>query len=279
MKVSGFTFIRNAIQYDFPIIEAIQSVLPVVDEFIVNVGNSDDDTLGLIRSLDDVRIKIVESVWDDTLKHDGKILGQQQDIALSHCSGDWAFLVQGDEVIHEDDLPAIQEAMTTYMSHEHILGLVFRVIHFKGDYWSVDPWMYRKATRIIRTNRNLYSSADGCDFRTDQSSRMIKSCSSGQMIAARVFHYGWVKDHETFRAKKRVMESWWHGNTRTPEELDREAVLQAQFPNYSILKDFHGNHPCVMHPRLARAQKLRPRHNRWLNWKFYREIMQHGFKG
>ncbi|GJL50714.1 MAG: hypothetical protein NPIRA01_19410 [Nitrospirales bacterium] len=279
MKVSGFTFIRNAVKYDFPIIEAIQSALPIVDEFIVNVGNSEDDTLELIRSLDDKRIKIVESIWDETLKQDGRVLGMQQDIALSHCSGDWAFLVQGDEVIHEDDLPVIHDAMNAHIHRENILGLVFRVLHFKGDYWSLDPWMYRKATRVVRTNRQIQSSADGCDFRTEQVAKMIKSGPSGQVIPARVFHYGWVKDPETFRAKKRIMESWWHGNTRTPEELDQEAALQAQFPNYSILKDFNEPHPHVMQARLARAKKIRARRNRWLNWKFYREVINHGFKG
>ena len=279
MKVSGFTFIRNAIKYDFPIREAITSVLPVVDEFVVNVGNSEDDTLALIQSLHDKRIKIVNSVWDETLKRDGQVLGRQQDIALSHCSGDWAFLVQGDEVIHEDDLTVIQDAMTDNLNQEHILGLVFQMIHFKGDYWSVDPWMYRKATRIVRTNRNIRSSADGCDFRTEQSSRMIKSSATGEAIKARIFHYGWVKDPHVFREKKRVMESWWHGETHSLEELDREAAIQAEFPNYAILKDFHGRHPHVMQGRVSSAQRLRARRNRWLNLKFYSEVFKHGFKG
>ena len=114
MKVSGFTFIRNAIQYDFPIVEAVNSVLPIVDEFVVNVGRSDDDTLGLIESIGSEKIRIVESVWDDSLRKDGRIFGIQQDVALSHCMGDWALLVQGDEVLHEDDYQAIREALYTY---------------------------------------------------------------------------------------------------------------------------------------------------------------------
>lgn len=34
MKVSGFTFVRNAVKYDYPIVESIQSILPLVDEEI-----------------------------------------------------------------------------------------------------------------------------------------------------------------------------------------------------------------------------------------------------
>ena len=48
MKVSGFSFIKNALIYDFPIVEAIKSILPICDEFVVAVGESDDDTLELI---------------------------------------------------------------------------------------------------------------------------------------------------------------------------------------------------------------------------------------
>ena len=40
MRVSGFTFIRNAIHYDYPIVEAIHSILPLCDEVVVAVGNS-----------------------------------------------------------------------------------------------------------------------------------------------------------------------------------------------------------------------------------------------
>jgi hypothetical protein len=279
MTISGFTFIRNAIKYDFPILEAITSILPIVDEFIVNVGQSEDDTLGLIRSIKDERIKIVESVWDETMKKDGQVLGVQQDIALSQCTGDWAFLLQGDEVVHEDDLGHIQEAMTKYFDNPNVLCLVFRVLHFKGDYWSVDPWMYRKATRIVRNNGRIRSTTDGCDFRTPESPKMIKSSPCGQLIPARIFHYGWVKDPHVFREKKRVMESWWHGETLSDEEIDRRAALVAEFQSYDALKEFNKSHPNVMRQRISCAQRLRPRRNRWLNFKFYREVLKHGFKG
>ena len=94
MKVSGFTFVRNVVKYDYPVVESIRSVLPVVDEFIVNVGRCDDGTLELIRSIGDPKIRIVESVWDETLRKDGLIYAQQTNIALSHCAGDWAFYIK-----------------------------------------------------------------------------------------------------------------------------------------------------------------------------------------
>jgi len=48
MKVSAFTFIKNGQILDYPFIESIQSILTIVDEFVINVGESEDDTLLLI---------------------------------------------------------------------------------------------------------------------------------------------------------------------------------------------------------------------------------------
>src|SRR5215207_8727233 len=110
MTLSGFTFCRNMVRYDYPVVESIRSILPIVDEFVVNVGRCEDGTLELIRSIDSPKIRIVESVWDETLRKDGIIYSQQTNIALSHCAGDWAFYLQADEVIHEQDLPGILEA-------------------------------------------------------------------------------------------------------------------------------------------------------------------------
>ena len=49
MKISGFTIIKNAIINDYPIVEAITSILPVVDEMIVLVGDSTDATREIIQ--------------------------------------------------------------------------------------------------------------------------------------------------------------------------------------------------------------------------------------
>ena len=279
MKVSGFTFIRNAIQYDFPIVEAVNSVLPIVDEFVVNVGRSDDDTLGLIESIGSEKIRIVESVWDDSLRKDGRIFGIQQDVALSHCTGDWALLVQGDEVLHEDDYQAIREALYTHHENQEVLGLVFRMIHFKGDYSSVDPWMYRKATRIVRNHCGIHSTTDCCDFMAPGTSRMLKREKNCRLIKARMFHYGWVKDSKVLQDKLRFQYSRHDGERLSEGEINHLAAMRAEYPNYDVLKDYRGTHPKVMQTRVQSSILLRPRRNRWLNPKFYQEVFKHGFRG
>src|ERR1051325_10281998 len=98
MKVTGFTIIRNAIKYDYPVLEAIQSILPICDEFVVGVGNSEDGTLELIRSIRSDKIKILESVWDDSKREGGLLLSIETNKVFDSIGkdSDWCFYIQSD---------------------------------------------------------------------------------------------------------------------------------------------------------------------------------------
>ncbi len=281
MKVSGFTFVRNAVLYDYPVVESIRSILPIVDEFVVNVGRCDDGTLDLIRSIGDPRIRIVESVWDESLKKDGLIYSQQTNIALSACTGDWAFYLQADEVIHEDDLPPIVETMRKHHRTSAVKGLLFRYLHFVGDYWSTNPWFYHKAARIIRNNGEVESCGDAVGFHLKATQQYLQSGPRAWLepSGGRIFHYGWVKDSGTMLAKKQEMTKVYHGDAPPPSEAKLYAVDTFEFEDYPILKEFQGRHPAVMKARVEAASRRAPRRNRWLNWRFYREVTRRGFRG
>jgi hypothetical protein len=279
MKLSGFTFVRNAIKHDYQIEESIRSALPIVDEYVVNVGRSEDGTLELVRSIDSPKIKIIETVWDDNLRTDGRLFGMQQDIALANCTGDWAFLLQADEVVHEHDLPVITDALRRYHDRPDVLGLVFRVLHFKGDYWSVDPWMYHWATRIIRRRPNIHSATDGYDFEIDGRPDVLKNHPESLRIKARIFHYGYARDSSALREKRRYQLRRHEGERWTEDEMDALAEIEAKFPTYDVLKDYRGSHPKVMERRVLAASRLKPRRSRWLNPRFYQEVWKHGFRG
>ena len=281
MKVSGFTFVRNVVKYDYPVVESIRSILPVVDEFIVNVGRCDDGTLELIRSIGDPKIKIVESVWDETLRKDGLIYAQQTNIALSHCTGDWAFYIQADEVVHEDDLPVIQEAMRRQLGNPEVKGLLFRYLHFIADYWSTNPWFYHKAVRIIRNNGEVESCGDAVGFHLKATQQYLQSGPKKNIpySGARIFHYGWVKDPETLLAKKKEQAQKYHGDSLPPDQAKQLAQATFQFEDYAMLKEFSGSHPAVMADRLRSSRRWAARRNRWLNLQFYREVLRRGFRG
>ena len=281
MKVSGFTFCRNAVKYDYPVVESIRSALPLCDEFIVNVGRCDDGTLELIQSIAHPKINIIESVWDESLRKDGLIYSQQTNIALSHCQGDWAFYIQADEVLHEDDVPVLRRSMERHLSNPSVKGLLFRYLHFIADYWSMNPWFYHKAVRVIRNNGDIESCGDAVGFHFKPTQQYLQSGPKEWLApsGARMFHYGWVKDPKTMLEKKREQAAVYHG-TNLPPAAAKELTGDAfRFEHYAILKEFTGSHPAVMTARIASARRWGARRSRWLNWRFYREIGRRGFRG
>ena len=132
MHVTGFTFIRNAVRFDYPIVEAITSILPLCDDFVVAVGNSEDDTLGLIKAIDSPKIRIIETVWDESLREGGRVLAVETDKAFQAISdqSDWCFYIQGDEVVHEKYHEIIYAEMKKWKDTPEVDGLLFNYRHF-----------------------------------------------------------------------------------------------------------------------------------------------------
>ena len=249
MFVSGFTFVRNAIKFDYPIVEAITSILPVCDEMIVAVGNSEDDTLALIKSIDSPKIKIIETVWDDTLREGGKVLAVETNKALAAVSpdSDWCFYVQGDEVVNEQYLPTIQQAMQHNLNDLKVDGLLFKYQHFYGTYQYVADahrW-YRREIRVIRNTGKVTSYKDAQGFRTTDNQKL-----SVKLIDAYVYHYGWVKPPEIQREKMKSSINFW-GDEHNINEFQK-ALAVFDYSEIDSLSHFEGTHPKVMQKRIER---------------------------
>lgn len=259
MKVSGFTFIKNALIYDYPVVEAIKSILPICDEFVVAVGKSDDETLSLIKAIDKDKIRIVETVWDESLREGGRVLAVETDKAFAAIAedSDWAFYIQGDEVVHEKYLNTIRQKMEEYKDHKHIDGLLFKYLHFYGSYDFVGAssnW-YRNEIRVVKNNKNIYSYRDAQGFRKDDNQKL-----NVIPIDAYMYHYGWVKKPEAMQKKQENFNKLWHDN-----DWIEDNVLKADEYDYlhhvKALKPFIGDHPEIMKERIEDR-----------NWKFDYDI-------
>jgi len=201
MKVTGFTFIRNAVKFDYPIIESIKSILSICDEFVVAVGNSEDDTLKLIEDINSPKIKIINTIWDINHRVGGEVLAIETDKAYAAVDddSDWAFYLQGDEVVHEKYLDTIYQAMLKYKDDLSVDGLLFNFLHFYGsyDYVGNSSQWYEHEIRVIRKRAGFYSYRDAQGFRKDDNKKLTV-----KPIDAFVYHYGWVKDPRTMKAKQ-----------------------------------------------------------------------------
>ncbi len=253
MKVSGFTFVRNAIKFDYPIVEAITSILPVCDEVIVAVGKSEDDTLELIKSIQSTKIKIIETSWNDALREGGHVLADETNKAFAAISleSDWAFYIQGDEVIHEKQLPVITAAMHHYKNDKKTEGLLFNYIHFYGSYDYIGDarrW-YRKEIRIVRNDKGISSYKDAQGFRKNGKKLTVK------VIDADVYHYGWVKPPGAQQAKQQTFHKLWHTDEWMKQNIPQ--VDEFDYTTIDSVEHFKGTHPLVMQDRIKK-----------MNWKF-----------
>ena len=253
MYVSGFTFIRNAIKYDYPIVEAIRSILPLCDEVVVAVGKSEDETLGLIESIDREKIRIIKTQWNETLRSGGQVLAEETNKALDAVSkkADWCFYIQGDEVLHEQYLDEVRNQMLSYKDDKRVEGLLFKYRHFYGsyDYVGDSRLWYRNEVRIIRNNRQIRSYKDAQGFRRQGNKLKVIA------LDAYIHHYGWVRHPKYQQAKQRSFNKLWHSD----EEVKRrvEAVDEFDYSKIDSLKKYTGTHPQVMQKRIAA-----------LNWPF-----------
>ncbi|RKY62437.1 MAG: hypothetical protein DRP95_01550 [Candidatus Latescibacterota bacterium] len=245
MTISGFSFVRNAISLDYPIAEAIRSVLPLVDEFVVACGDSSDGTTELVRSIDP-KVRVIETVWDESDFVGGRVNAVQTNIALDHCRGDWCIYLQADEVIHEKYLSVIYVACEKYLENKTVEGFLFSYKHFWGDYYHyhwTHHW-YRREIRVVRNGIGVrsYKSAQG--FRVgDRKLRVVH-------IPAEIYHYGWVRDPLKMRKKMIALDTVHHGAQKA-----RKRNLPEHIPfDYGIpdhLRLFTGTHPAVMAERIA----------------------------
>src|SRR6478735_5309985 len=208
MKVCGFSFVRNGTKFDYPFVEAIKSILPICDKFIVAVGNSEDDTLARVKAIDP-KIEVVETIWDDTLKGGGRVLAVETDKAFHAIPAeyDWAFYIQGDEVVHEKYLTTIKDEMLKNLDNKSVEGLLFKYLHFFGSYDFIGlkySW-YRREIRVVRNRKDIFSYRDAQGFRKSSNEKLRV-----KLIDAEIFHYGYVKQPVALQMKQASMVKHYH---------------------------------------------------------------------
>ena len=244
MKVSGISFIKNGLTLGYPFLESVQSIAPLCDEVVINVGfnnpecTEDDGTYEYLTSnLTDEKFIFLKSYWDPEISSQGLILSQQTNIALEKASGDIIQYIQGDEAVHEDDYPAIKAGYKQLFERDDIQGLVFNYIHLYGNtnVYRYTRSVYRREVRAIKKSSGLKSWKDAQGFRYDDGSKM-----NAILIPARIFHYGWARPESVMDAKNKAFNKLYHGKDHESDQFTYRRIWG--------LKRFKGTHPKVVQP-------------------------------
>lgn len=264
VKVSGFTIVRNAIKLDFPVVASIRSILPICDEVIVNVGYSEDGTLELVRSIDDPKIRIIETEWDMSQRN--TVLGLETHRAMGACRHPWGVYIQADEVLHELGALELGAAMQRVDSDQRVEGLLVRYVHFYGGFDTIAThrrW-YRREVRAVRLAPGLdirpYQGAQG--FRVGPDHRKIRA----RLTNAQMFHYGWARPSQALREKRdlnRTLYPW--------RSTDESRPLLDWIPG---IRKFTGTHPAVVQEWIEARRHdpervIEPRRFRWGFVRYY----------
>jgi glycosyltransferase involved in cell wall biosynthesis len=253
-KISGFSLVRNGVKFDYPFLESLRSLLPLVDELVLNVGESDDDTLQVCerfaREEGQGKVKIFTSIWplnDPEKKKSGLILSEQTNLALERCQNDWCVYLQADEVLHEGDLNNIRESIDQASKNPQIEALVFQYRHFYGSFNVIQETRsaYRREMRVIRKSSGARSVGDAQSFRKPDGSKL-----SAFLIPARIFHYGWVRTPEAMKEKTVFMDQLYHGDQKEGASTPHSGTNYL-YKRFWGLREYEGTHPQVMADRMS----------------------------
>lgn len=258
MKVSGFTLVRHGTKFDYPYLESLRSLLPLVDELIINVGIGEDTTYEALKTFareeGNEKIVLFESHWpldDPEKRRGGQILSEQTNLALDRCTGDWCIYLQADEVLHERDYQEIREKMEELLNDPKTDGLLLQYIHFYGsfDVIRLGRGAYRREVRIIKRKSGARSVGDAQSFRLAGGGKP-----SVALLNAKIYHYGWVRPPEVMKEKTFFMDTLYHGESKKSGSSAGETI-PATGDNYRYKKiwglfPFRGTHPSVMRMRI-----------------------------
>ena len=281
MKISGFSYVRNGIELDYPFVESIKSVLPICDEFIMVVGDSQDGSRAAVEEIQSDKIKIVDSVWDMNLRVEGGVFAQQSNLGIDHATGDWLLHIQADELIHEDDLHKIKEGILKYDSDKQVQGLLLPYYHFWGGYNYIRTTrrVHRREIRVLRNLKGIRSYNDSQGFRMYSSDEAYNKGEKGEklkvkLIGVPIYHYKRVRPPAEMKKKMNVFFHFY----KTDEWMEKykNKTQEYDYQNVDALEEFNGTHPKLMHERIAKKdwefvydpKKANMKFKYWILYKF-----------
>ena len=259
MKISGFTLANDKVaNLYYPFIESIQSILPIVDEFVIALDDKEGQVRSKILALNSDKIKIIDTTWDTEKYGDGTILAQQTDIAKTHCTGDWLFYIQSDEVMHEKYLPIIKARCEELLEDKEVEALLFRYRHFYGDYnhYLQSHGIYPKEMRVIRNLPDIHSwgdaqsfrripNFDGKNYRQKEGSFKLKAAK----VEAYMFHYGWTRPPKYMQNKRKNLHTVFKGEKKAAKMFEN-TVEDFDYGALGNLQKYMEPHPAVLEEKI-----------------------------
>jgi hypothetical protein len=150
--------------------------------------------------------------------------------------------------------------MTKYRDDKKVEGLLFKYLHFYGNYSYIGDsrkW-YRYEIRIIRNDKSIRSYKDAQGFRYNDRKLNVKE------IPARIFHYGWVKNPLHQSEKQKSFHKLWHSDEAVKKKIKDDLFDYSAIDSLALFKQ---THPSVMQKRIDEV-----------NWDFTYDVSKKKLK-
>ncbi|MCI4363845.1 MAG: hypothetical protein L3K13_06040 [Thermoplasmata archaeon] len=142
--ISGFMAVRNGLRLGYPFREAIRAALPVVDEFVVEDGHSEDGTYELLELLasSEPKLRLSRHGWDP-VSTNGSAIRNALDHARRLARGDYIWQVDANEVLPGQDVDAMRALPTSYPEKE-LFGLPYAQLLGPIEFTSEVRWRFAR---------------------------------------------------------------------------------------------------------------------------------------
>jgi len=160
--ITGINIVRNCIDTGYPFVESILSAYPMCDEYIVNDGGSTDGTLEVLHEMQTIypNLTVLEIPDTENIRWDS--VSNQINHMIKKAKGDWIFLANADELIHERDAMKIRHFL---LSTEYPIARFDRKeIKHNWSKLTSDNYFPTRAARNVDGLRQDWNSYGGDEF-------------------------------------------------------------------------------------------------------------------
>lgn len=220
-KLAGTLFVRNGVELDYCFEAAIRSLQACCDYVFVLDAGSTDNTLAVLNTLIDGRTTILKCTKEQWEEQQGREkLNFFTNITIQYAQKfgyDYQFNLQADEVIHEDSIPHIRQAVELgeegyYVTRHNLWADAEHMLNVPQSRKPV-------STTVGRLARVGYWSVG------DAESIAINGASLDFINKIEIFHAGFIRDNKKHIAKIKEMQK----NIFQFENYDSRADLKPEF--------------------------------------------------